>query len=268
MKKFLVILSVILVSSVSAHQFEWNYTFNKINLISVPTAAGFGYLGYKNYSTVRAYSDQEILQTQNSQKLSHYRFSEPLDDFGTYAAYSAAGLSVIASAPMLGWNSKKILTAGYMYMHMLVLERGMAGIVKNVSRVPRPYVFDPSVPLSYKRDKQKDAYMSFYSAHTSFAFANAFFWSDMINYSYLNRKWKMYGKAFLYGSATLVGVTRYFSGQHFAQDIVVGAGVGVIIAYFTLKIHDMYDMEPFNKKYNSSLTISPTSTGVYLALSF
>lgn len=121
--------------------------------------------------------------------------------------------------------------AGLMYGQVLLLNTGLTQLVKNTVRRPRPYNFNPAVPLTQKM--VKDARRSFFSGHTSNAAANSFFTAQVYQDFYPERR----GNGWVWASAALLpavtGTTRVLSGNHYWTDVVVGylvgAGVGVLV---------------------------------------
>lgn len=269
MKRILILIILATYFTVSAKnpkKKDWDYTFNKLDLLTIPIAGSMSYLGYINYYSRTVYSPSDIIATQNSKVLNYYRYSPALNDFATYYSIAIAGAGIAACGPLVGWNGKKIGTVAIMYAEMLMMERGLVGIIKNVTRNARPFVYDPTVPLSEKTARGKDAYMSFFSSKSSFAFANAFFWHDMIKHSDWDEKWRIYGTAFLYGSATAISAMNVVSGEHFTKDVLVGAIFGSTLAYTSLKLHDIYDMEPYYDL--TKIRLVPTLNGVYASINF
>ena len=246
---------------------EWNYIFNKLDLWTLPISGTMAYLGHLNYYTRKDYTAQEIISTQNAKTLQFYFNNRPLADFARFYTYGLGGAAMVAAGPLVNWNTKKLGTIGIMYTQLLLMERGLYGIVSNVTRVPRPFVYDPTVSLEYKQERGKDAFMYFYSSRASFAFANAFFWHDMIKHSDWNAKWRIYGTAFLYGSASAISLMEVFSGEHYIQDVILGAAAGSTLAYAILKLHDIYDMEPYID-LPEEVNIVPTGNGIYLSYNF
>lgn len=255
-----------IIGQVQAQSYDkWSYTFNKLDLIVIPMASTISYLGYKNYTTTVNYDATDIASVQSSKDIAFDFYSPPMEQFSHYLSIGIAGAGWVSSISLVDMKPKKWFTLGVMYTEMMMIERGIIGITKNVSRKARPYVYDPTVPMSIKLERGKDAFMSFPSGHASFAFANAFFWNDILLHSDWSAKWKIYGTGFLYGSASLVSIFRVTSGEHFLVDVLAGGGIGAITAYMSLKLHDIYDMEPY---LDGNLSIVPTGRGVNMVYSF
>lgn len=132
-------------------------------------------------------------------------------------------------------QNKNLTSIGIMYLETMLLTYGLTNLTKNLTQRFRPYAYNPEVPLSEKLDI--DTKKSFFSGHTSTAFASAVFFSTV--YSELSTDEKS-EKLIWAGSLTLattVGVLRYFSGKHFPTDIFAAAIVGSAIGYGIPKLH-------------------------------
>ncbi len=126
-------------------------------------------------------------------------------------------------------------TIGIMYLETIAITNGLTNLTKNLTQRFRPYAYNSSVPMDKKLDS--DTKKSFFSGHTSIAFASAVFFSTVFSESKSNEKLNNYvwiGSLSLAGS---VGLLRYFSGKHFPSDIIAGALVGSLIGYAIPKIH-------------------------------
>jgi membrane-associated phospholipid phosphatase len=109
-------------------------------------------------------------------------------------------------------------------------------LLKNSFGRARPYAtgdslahdFDWGAGFSAGTDRR-----SFPSGHTSHAFAFATAMSHEIN-----RAWPRAGKVaspLLYAGATAAGLARVYHDKHWASDVALGAGVGILSARTTLR---------------------------------
>lgn len=121
--------------------------------------------------------------------------------------------------------------AGLLYVQAMLLNGGLTQLFKNTVRRPRPYTYNPEVPLAQKR--VKDARRSFFSGHTSNAAVNTFFTAQLYSDFYPERQergWVWVSAAVL---PAVTGATRVLSGNHYWTDVavgyLVGAGIGVLV---------------------------------------
>jgi len=99
----------------------------------------------------------------------------------------------------------------------------------------RPYVSADTNPRDFKfgGGLTSDTRQSFPSGHTTIAFAAA-----AAATSEVHRLWPRYTWAagtLLYGSATVVGLARMYQNQHWASDVVLGAGIGTLAGLKTVR---------------------------------
>ena len=99
MKRILILIILATYFTVSAKnpkKKDWDYTFNKLDLLTIPIAGSMSYLGYINYYSRKVYSPSDIIATQNSKVLNYYRYSPALNDFATYYSIAIAGAGIAA----------------------------------------------------------------------------------------------------------------------------------------------------------------------------
>ena len=99
----------------------------------------------------------------------------------------------------------------------------------------RPFVYNSDVPINKKLTS--DARKSFFSGHTTVAFASAVFLSTVYSDYNPNSKWRPYLWASSLFMASVVGYSRYGAGAHFPTDILLGAIVGSAIGYVVPWMH-------------------------------
>lgn len=133
-------------------------------------------------------------------------------------------------------NAKKDLKAiSVMYLETLTLTYGVTNLTKNLTNRYRPYAYNSEVTLSEKLDN--DTKKSFFSGHTSVAFASAVFFSTCFSELTSDEKSKTLVWTGALTLASSVGLLRYFSGKHFPTDVIAGAIVGSLIGYGIPKLH-------------------------------
>jgi len=151
-------------------------------------------------------------------------------------------------------------TYGTMYMEVALLTIGITDLTKSLAQRKRPYLYNPDISLA---DKQKmienNVYDSFFSGHTSSAFAAAVFFSKTYSDIYRNTTLSkvIWGTSLALASTT--GYLRYQSGQHYPTDILAGALVGSAIGYLIPVLH---------KNVSKTKNLSYQITGHSLSLSY
>jgi membrane-associated phospholipid phosphatase len=157
--------------------------------------------------------------------------------------------------PLLKQNAyNKALIFNAMYAEMLTLTLGIAELTKSLSSRYRPYMYGTMISKTEKMNlyKSGDAQHSFFSLHTAFAFGSAAFISK---YSFDIFGKNLTTKVLCMGSfsiATGIGLSRFYSGQHFPTDILMGAMVGTTLGYIVPHLHQQHAKHVF-------LNVSPTA---------
>jgi membrane-associated phospholipid phosphatase len=148
-------------------------------------------------------------------------------------------------------------TIAAMYAETMLYAYSLPSICKGTVLRYRPGLYNPELSIDTKLDFGKEAKWSFFSGHTTAAFASVFFLAKV--YSDYHPKSK--ANKFIYGGALItastIGFLRYRAGKHFPTDIIAGAAVGAIIGYGIPALHKMK-----NKKLTILPVVSPVSAGL------
>lgn len=130
---------------------------------------------------------------------------------------------------------------GVMYLETFGITSGITAVVKPLARRPRPFVYNPDIPLA---DKQtNNATKSFYSGHTSHVTSLAFFTASVFEDLYPDSGYRYLVWAGAIAAPAITAYARYKAGVHFPTDVVVGYGVGAVIGYLIPKLHKRKAME-------------------------
>lgn len=142
-------------------------------------------------------------------------------------------------APTLLFTNKELRsdfsTISVMYAETFLVTAAITTLAKGCIKRTRPYVYNNGVPTEEKMSAE--AQMSFFSGHTSIAFASAVFTSTVFGKYFPNSKFRPYVWAGSLIAASSVGYMRYAAGKHFPTDIITGAIIGSAIGYFIPYIH-------------------------------
>ena len=119
---------------------------------------------------------------------------------------------------------------------VFVVNAGINTLFKYAARRPRPLLYDAdlaAVPLEDRQDS--DAGLSFYSQHSSSAFAMATAGSYLFMLRHPRSKWVIPVWLFSEALAATTASMRVLAGKHFISDVLVGAvmgsAVGLLIPY-------------------------------------
>jgi membrane-associated phospholipid phosphatase len=148
--------------------------------------------------------------------------------------------SVVLSAGLyfagLGTHSRPLAALGMHTGEAVVLGGVIAELVKGEVGRARPKI-SPNDSRVYRRGKgfSSDDYGSFPSAETTAAFAAATALSREVG-----REWPVHSRlvsSLAYAGATLVAGSRLYNNEHWASDVVAGAGIGS----FSAVVFDRYN---------------------------
>ena len=115
-----------------------------------------------------------------------------------------------------------------------ILNQAATEITKKVIDRPRPFVYGLQRPNPLL--DEKDSYLSFYSGHTSSAFAIGMSYAKTYARRHPGgRKALVYGLAI--GIATTTGALRVGARKHFPTDVLVGAGTGIAFGLIVPDLH-------------------------------
>ncbi|MBI4068022.1 phosphatase PAP2 family protein [Candidatus Kaiserbacteria bacterium] len=126
----------------------------------------------------------------------------------------------------------KLLFGWTMAIAIVVMRYGVIEAIRYFMHRPRPFLILSSHTLLSDGWFYADSSWSFPSSHAAIFFALA-----MVVYLH-NKKW---GAAF-FVAAVLMGISRIVAGVHYPSDVIVGAGLGIVMAllahYFVVdRIH-------------------------------
>ena len=115
-----------------------------------------------------------------------------------------------------------------------------------------------------KKKRPNGAPYSFPSGHTTFAFTNA---TVLRNEFHKSAPILAYSG---YAFATTTGVFRMINNKHWLSDVLVGAGVGILVTEVVYHLEPFKSFNPFKKIENISLLpqINEQTYGLYFAYRF
>lgn len=169
-------------------------------------------------------TDAEVLALRRKDLPSFDRWisfkpDKQLKDLSDYSYMGLLGASLLISSEGGGMRNNVMILS-----QILLVQSATGKWVKTFTARKRPYV--------YYEGKLRKNQNSFYSLHSSGAFAIATY----SYYYYYRRNGKnIFLATLLYSGAALTAGLRVASAQHFPSDIVTGAVVGSLISYFTCR---------------------------------
>lgn len=162
-----------------------------------------------------------------------YRYSENIDDASDVLMYA------VSATPFVLLPGDRVQddweTFFVMYAEVIALAAILPAYGKATVERPRPYTYNPNVPMDIKTTS--DAKKSFFSRHTSMAFASAVFLSTAYDDYYPDSHSSPYVWVGSLLAASAVGYMRFASGKHFPTDIITGAVVGSAVGLLIPWLH-------------------------------
>ncbi len=150
-------------------------------------------------------------------------------------------------------------TVGLMYLEVLAFSTALPIIAKGTVERVRPFVYNSEAPLEQRLNDEPR--LSFFSSHTTHAFASAVFLSTVFSDFYPDSRWKAYVWAGSLAAAAGVGYLRYASGQHFPTDVITGALVGSAIGWVVPRLHR-------DEKGTTRIHVSPSADPLAIRVAF
>lgn len=119
----------------------------------------------------------------------------------------------------LGWLQDAVVIG-----ETIVVNGALDGLVKLGAQRPRPLLYGekPGSPALNDRGN----YLSFYSGHTSTAFAAGLSYAQTFALRHPHSPYRPLVYAVAGGTGAAIGMLRIMSGKHFPSDVLVGAAIG------------------------------------------
>ncbi|MEN8124347.1 MAG: phosphatase PAP2 family protein [Bacteroidota bacterium] len=178
---------------------------------------------------------------------------ENLDDFHTNADDYLLFVPAITmyTADLLKIKSKNNAFTQTKYLAIAGITNSLITIgIKNLTKEERP---------------NKEGDDSFPSGHTS----NAFVMATVLHHEFIDSSpWLAYSG---YLFATTTGVLRVLNNEHWISDVLVGAGIGILVTDLVYRFEPLKNWNPFKTK-NTQTIISPSYSngqfGLYANMQF
>lgn len=250
----------ILAASVRAQDRPFPYALSHHDLVMVPAS-----LGMARWSLAEVRRAQELISLDEIRSLDRsdvfwvdrsatdnwsYRWGELSDDFLEIAVLSTLGVGV---SEVLQHDLSESVTMGVMFAETMFLVQGITHLAKALVGRLRPFVYNTGVSVEkrYERALSVDndrfgrfitnygnnVYFSFFSGHTSAAFALATFTSTVYSDIHGPSTWSKLVWGSTLTLATLTAYARVKAGVHYPTDVIVGAIVGGAIGHLIPVMH-------------------------------
>ncbi len=178
-------------------------------------------------------------------------YSKSLDITGTLLA----GATIVTPAVLLGAEKSDYWKIGVEYAETMLFAWGAKSIAKYAVERERPYMYFEGAPQNEIDDG--DFQNSFFSGHTTLAFAAATFTTFMYTQYFPQSEWTIPVICGSYSLALATGILRIASGNHFATDVICGALVGSAVGFLVPFVNSFW-LKPTNSE-DVKINLTPAS---------
>lgn len=162
-----------------------------------------------------------------------YNWSIPIARVSDALLYTSCALPLTLLADQS--VRKDYLKFGVMYVETFALTAAITSLTKNLVKRPRPFVYNESVGLHFKQEK--DAQYAFFSGHTSITAAMCFMTAKI--FQDYNKGSKAIPWVWLAAATVpaITGILRQQAGKHFWTDVISGYVIGAAIGFLVPELH-------------------------------
>lgn len=196
---------------------------------------------YTAYTLDKVSKIQTINEIKSLNKNSIPKFDQCATQYYSESLSTISDLFLITSliTPLslflINDSKKDISDISVLYLETILLNYGINSFTKSLTKRFRPYVYNEDVKLEKKLTL--DARKSFFSGHSSTAFASAVFFSRVVSELNINPSTKSLVWVSSLSIATTIAILRVISGYHYPSDVIIGALVGSGIGFLITELH-------------------------------
>lgn len=213
-------------------------------LLTSAVTFGAGFL-IQGLDYAKPYSEEELLNNPLDVKSINSIDRSTADNWSPktgkasdYVLYSTALLpAIFLSEQHTGRTIKTLL---YMYAEVFTFNYGVTEIAKNLTKRPRPYVYNTDNPdITIGTRTGSTSRKSFISGHTSQTAAACFFFAKVITdyHPTLNKRVKAGMWIFAASVPAVNGYLRVRAGKHFPTDVMAGYVIGALSGVMIPQLH-------------------------------
>lgn len=180
---------------------------------------------------IRVWSQRETLQSSAS-------LSKPATVFRTLGGAGTVAISLAAYGVGVLTRNRTLADVGLHSGEAIVAGTLVGSVLKGTFGRARPAIVANNTASSYRLGRgfrNGDSFQSLPSGHTIAAFALA-----TVIAAESRQRWShahSWIAPLVYSSAALVGLSRIYNDKHWASDVVLGAGIGVMTGGFVVRAH-------------------------------
>ena len=229
-----IILYIVILIFCKLHSLEvYQLDFSKEASIIVPSLLLSSFSFYRHIKldelspeAVNSLSINEINRFDRIAVNQYSQTSRVLSDY-------LVGLCLVAPFTM-NFQDKVSSNINVLILESYLLTTSLASFSKVTTQRKRPYVYNKNVDIDIRIEK--DGQLSFFSAHTAYAFTGAILTARFYDDHYEDKYNFLIYSSTIFTASTL-GYLRFSAGKHYPTDILVGALVGAGVAIFITEVH-------------------------------
>ena len=193
----------------------------------------------------------------------HNPAAKVTSDVFVYTAMSAPFVADLADVLIHKRGAKSWGKDALVLLEVMAVNFALTNTIKFAILRPRPFTY--GLDGSDRDPTEGDSRLSFYSGHSSTAFAMATAYGYLFQSRHPRSRWVAPVWVLSYGIASTTGVMRVTSGKHFWSDVIVGAVAGSAIG---LAIPALHKRRPSKRRFAGPmrLNVSADRYGSRLAL--
>lgn len=193
-------------------------------------------------------SKNDILGIDRWNAGTYSKASALASDVSVGIVIAAPGLLLLDDESRMEWRE-----ISAMYLQTLAFAVFLPSYAKGGVQRIRPYAYSADAPQDLKQSAETRR--SFFSGHTTIAFASAVFAGTVYSEFHPNSSSSTTVWIVAMSAASVVGLFRITAGAHYLTDVLAGAAVGSAVGYLVPQLH---------KAENSSqgMNITPTTSGM------
>jgi len=236
MKKIIFIFLITLNLLSNENRNNWNIDY-KTDIGITTISFLIGILPSKLVTQAPSYMKEQKLDKNEINSFDSVSLKNYSPQSAKISDYLIIGMPLL-SLGINGFNNSKsnFLNETVIFIETLAVSTALNTIVKFAVNRPRPYIY--SNKASQEEKNKRDAYLSFYSGHSSFAFTTAVSFSSIMSHRYK----KLWQKYIIWGTslslASTVAYLRVKAGKHFPSDVITGALIGSSIGWLIPHLHE------------------------------
>ncbi len=240
---------IVLAGPTRAQERPFPYTVSKRDMVILPVSLGISLLGDSEAAKYRAPLTMEEIALYKRSDVNRFDrsatsnwswgWSEQSDDYRNGVIVAAIGIGMYETLRIR--NLHDTATLGVMFLEAALLVKGTTYLTKALVGRKRPFVYNTTFSVEERYQKvigdENDAFFSFFSGHSSSAFALAAFTSTVFSDIHGPSTWSRLVWGSTLTLATLTAYARVKAGVHYPTDVIVGAIVGGAIGHLVPVMH-------------------------------